>query len=172
MGLAKSNTTSSALIATAAAVSLTVAGIYYFHFKKIKMSCPFSGASSGDGKCPYANAAKSYPGAAKATDSGVVTGLTDKRTSDGMGLPDAMSQATIDMIVATAPAVAPKMLDITKCFYAKVLGKHPELKQFFNPAVRRVQTCRLSCSCRTRMNVLTMLSFLTFFYVLTFLFPY
>eukprot|EP00536_Pseudo-nitzschia_multiseries_P008034 jgi/Psemu1/197066/e_gw1.197.39.1 len=45
-----------------------------------------------------------------------------------------MSQATIDMIVATAPAVAPKMLDITKCFYTKVLGKHPELLQFFNPA--------------------------------------
>ena len=53
-----------------------------------------------------------------------------------MGLPTELSTATIDMIVATAPAVAPKMLDITKCFYSKVLSKHPALLQWFNPAVR------------------------------------
>eukprot|EP00537_Pseudo-nitzschia_pungens_P005106 CAMPEP_0172368360 /NCGR_PEP_ID=MMETSP1060-20121228/26675_1 /TAXON_ID=37318 /ORGANISM="Pseudo-nitzschia pungens, Strain cf. cingulata" /LENGTH=452 /DNA_ID=CAMNT_0013092921 /DNA_START=75 /DNA_END=1433 /DNA_ORIENTATION=- len=99
--------------------------------------CPVSGAtatsSSSEAKCPFSGASAAYPNAAKAVD-GIVTSLTDKRSSEGMGLPEAMSQATIDMIVATAPAVAPKMLDITKCFYGKVIGKHPELLQFFNPS--------------------------------------
>mmetsp|Transcript_12651 Transcript_12651/g.26831 ORF Transcript_12651/g.26831 Transcript_12651/m.26831 type:complete len:443 (+) Transcript_12651:138-1466(+) len=91
-----------------------------------------------ESKCPFAaafsKAATSYPDAAKANKDGIVTNLTNKRSSEGMGLPEALSQTTIDTIVATAPAVAPKMLDITKCFYTKVLGKHPELKQFFNTA--------------------------------------
>ena len=103
--------------------------------------CPVSGST---GKCPVSfssatAAATSYPNAAKTNKDGVVTALNGKRSSDGMGLPASMSQATIDMIVATAPAVAPKMLDITKCFYTKVLGKPPELKQHFNTAVRTIQ---------------------------------
>jgi len=94
--------------------------------------CPISGTA---GKCPFTSqAATSYPDAAKMNKDGVITNLINKRSSEGMGLPEGMSQATIDMIVATAPVVAPKVLDITKCFYTKVLGKHPELKQFFNTA--------------------------------------
>lgn len=109
------------------------------------MSCPVSNnnASATGGKCPfssastattaYPNVAKSYPNAAQKTKEGVVTNLNNvKRSSEGMPLPTSMSKATTDMIIATAPAVAPKMLDITKCFYAKVIGKHPELKQYFN----------------------------------------
>mmetsp|Transcript_14049 Transcript_14049/g.29676 ORF Transcript_14049/g.29676 Transcript_14049/m.29676 type:complete len:455 (+) Transcript_14049:197-1561(+) len=99
--------------------------------------CPISGASStSESKCPFTGPTKvmSYPNAAKANDKGIITGLTNKRSSDGMGLPDAISPSNIDLIVATAPVVAPRMLDITKCFYTNVLGKHPELLQFFNPA--------------------------------------
>jgi hypothetical protein len=103
-------------------------------------------------KCPFSfNAVTSYPDAAKAittttaagkdgstgTDTVIITNLTNPRSSDGMGLPAELSKKTIDMIVATSPAVAPKMLDITKCFYAKVLPKHPGLLQWFNPAVRK-----------------------------------
>ena len=95
--------------------------------------CPVSGNT---GKCPFANAATSYPDAAKLNKDGVVTSLDVKRSSDGMGLPTSMSQETIDMIIATAPAVAPKMLDITKHFYGKVLGKIPALKNVFNTSVR------------------------------------
>ena len=101
--------------------------------------CPMSGAV---GKCPFAaamdasKAPTSYPNAAKLNKDGVVTNLDVKRSSDGMGLPAEMSQATIDMIVATAPAVAPKMHEITKNFYSRVVGKHPELMQYFNMAVR------------------------------------
>lgn len=121
--------------------------------------CPVSGST---GKCPFASAATSYPNAAKLNKDGVITNLSNKRSSDGMGLPEAMSQATIDMIVATAPAVAPKMLDITKCFYAKVLGKHPELKQFFNPAhnvpVSDHQPQALAASCIAYATNITDLS--------------
>jgi len=94
--------------------------------------CPFSSAAANESSFP--NAATSYPDAAKLNKEDIITNLTVKRTSDGMGLPAAMSQDTIDMIVATAPAVAPKMLDITKCFYEKVLGRHPGLKKYFNVA--------------------------------------
>jgi len=102
--------------------------------------CPVSGNA---GKCPFAsaaaseiafpNVATSYPDAAKLTKEGIISNMTDvKRTSEGLGLPEAMSQETIDMIVATAPAVAPKMLDITKCFYEKIITRHPSLKKYFN----------------------------------------
>jgi len=64
----------------------------------------------------------------------VVSGLTNKRGSGGMDLPSKLSQKTIDTIVATAPVVAPKALDITSNFYGRVIGKHPELLAFFNPA--------------------------------------
>ena len=94
-----------------------------------KRKCPVSGQT---GVCPISNAATSYPDAAKLNKDGVVTSLNVKRSSEGMGLPDSMSQETIDMIIATAPAVAPKMLDITKHFYGKVLGKIPALKNIFN----------------------------------------
>lgn len=88
-----------------------------------------------ESKCPFAaHCTGGKYAAATANKEGVVTSLTNDRTSDGMGLPAEMSKATIDMIVATAPTVAPKMLDITKCFYGKILTKHPELLQFFNPA--------------------------------------
>lgn len=60
--------------------------------------------------------------------------LTCRRSSDGMGLPDAMSKETVDMIVATAGVVAPQALTITKTFYGGVLKKHPELLTYFNPA--------------------------------------
>lgn len=101
---------------------------------KAESKCPMSGKT---GTCPFAamsKAATSYPNAAKLNKDGVVTNLNVKRSSEGMGLPAAMSQETLDMIIATAPAVAPKMLDITKHFYGKVIGKHPELMQYFNPA--------------------------------------
>mmetsp|Transcript_32273 Transcript_32273/g.59182 ORF Transcript_32273/g.59182 Transcript_32273/m.59182 type:complete len:453 (+) Transcript_32273:165-1523(+) len=99
--------------------------------------CPVSGKSGIS--CPAAssnanNVATSYPNAAKLNDDGIITNLNNKRSSEGMGLPSSMSQETIDMIIATAPVVAPKALDITKCFYGKVMGNHPELKQFFNTA--------------------------------------
>lgn len=98
-------------------------------------TCPMSGSTAATATATANKAPTSYPGAAKANaDTGVITNLFDKRSSEGMGLPAAMSDTTIEMIVATAPAVAPKLLDITKCFYTKVMGKHPELKQFFNPA--------------------------------------
>ena len=111
-------------------------------------------------KCPFSfNAVTSYPDAAKATTTTttgkdgtrstspvtVITNLANPRSSDGMGLPTELSTATIDMIVATAPAVAPKMLDITKCFYSKVLSKHPALLQWFNPAVRTVYNDNEAC---------------------------
>lgn len=51
-----------------------------------------------------------------------------------MGLPSEMKQQTVDTIAATAGVVAPKALDITKNFYKKVLGTHPELLEYFNPA--------------------------------------
>jgi len=65
---------------------------------------------------------------------GPVSKLTNKRGSEGMGLPGEMQQKTIDMIVATAPVVAPKALDITKNFYGNMLATHPELLEYFNPA--------------------------------------
>lgn len=65
---------------------------------------------------------------------GPVSTLKVKRGSDGMGLPGSMKKETVDIIVATAPVVAPKALDITKAFYTKMLGEHPELLAYFNPA--------------------------------------
>lgn len=86
-------------------------------------------------KCPFAHSAGgNYAPASLKEKEGIVTNLENDRSSDGMGLPSEMSKATIDMIVATAPVVAPKVLDITKCFYGTMLPKHPELLQFFNPA--------------------------------------
>jgi len=82
--------------------------------------------------CPFSAGGKYAP--ASLDKHGIITNLENARTSNGMGLPSEMSKVTIDTIVATAPAVAPKILDITKCFYGKVLPKHPELLQFFNPA--------------------------------------
>ena len=63
-----------------------------------------------------------------------VSTLTEKRGSDGMGLPDSMSPETIDIITATAGVVAPKSVDITSDFYTNVLKKPPGLLAFFNPA--------------------------------------
>eukprot|EP00931_Biecheleriopsis_adriatica_P027092 TRINITY_DN1634_c0_g1_i5.p1 TRINITY_DN1634_c0_g1~~TRINITY_DN1634_c0_g1_i5.p1 ORF type:complete len:438 (-),score=112.47 TRINITY_DN1634_c0_g1_i5:179-1492(-) len=63
-----------------------------------------------------------------------VSTLTNKRGSDGMGLPAAMKPETVATIAATAGVVAPKALDITKTFYKKMLGEHRELLAYFNPA--------------------------------------
>jgi len=99
------------------------------------ISTPSASSSNG---CPFSfsdtAAPTSYPNAAKATKEGIITNLLDKRSSDGMGLPTSLEKDVIDMIIATAPAVAPKILDITKRFYSNVLGAHPELLQFFNAA--------------------------------------
>jgi len=64
----------------------------------------------------------------------VITTLTESRGSDGMGLPTELSKKTIDTIVATAPVVGPRALEITSAFYKKVIGKHPGLLSIFNPA--------------------------------------
>jgi hypothetical protein len=145
------------IIATTTAVAVAVA--YYIYKikndnkngnKKTKTKCPFSFNNNA------AAAVTSYPDAAKAiattvTDKDgssssssstttttvvIITNLTNPRSSTGMSLPNELSTKTINMIVATAPVVAPNMLDITKCFYGKVLPKHPGLLQWFNPAVR------------------------------------
>jgi len=57
-----------------------------------------------------------------------------KRGSAGMGLPETLSDSAIETIVATAGAVAPKALDITKTFYGKMLSNNPDLLTYFNPA--------------------------------------
>jgi len=90
------------------------------------MSCPFK----------FDKAVKdSYPSAAKKDEkTGAVSNLSNPRGSDGMGLPAEMSQTTLDTITATTPVVGPKALTITKTFYAKVIGKHPGLLQWFNAA--------------------------------------
>lgn len=44
----------------------------------------------------------------------------------------ALSQSAIDMVKATAPAVAPHAKTIVANFYKKMLGSHPELYAFFN----------------------------------------
>lgn len=64
----------------------------------------------------------------------VVSTLTNSRGSADLGLPSSMSQEIVDTIVATAPAVAPQALAITSNFYKRVLGAHPSLLAFFNPA--------------------------------------
>jgi len=56
-----------------------------------------------------------------------------KRTSEGMGLPETLAEEHVQTIVATAPVVAPKALDITKCFYGKALTAAPQLLAYFNP---------------------------------------
>lgn len=63
-----------------------------------------------------------------------ISSLENKRGSEGMGLPTVLSQTTLDIIVATAPAVAPKCLEITSHFYSSVFAKLPSLLAFFNPA--------------------------------------
>jgi nitric oxide dioxygenase len=45
-----------------------------------------------------------------------------------------ISKQSIDIIKATAPVVAPHAKDITTLFYKKMLGRHPELFQYFNKA--------------------------------------
>eukprot|EP00934_Nitzschia_sp_Nitz4_P003742 Nitzschia sp. Nitz4//scaffold49_size126201//118729//120006//NITZ4_003663-RA/size126201-processed-gene-0.103-mRNA-1//-1//CDS//3329553212//3732//frame0 len=64
----------------------------------------------------------------------ILTTLTAARGSEGAGLPTALSDSTIDIVTATAPVVAPLALDITKNFYTRMLGNHPELLAYFNPS--------------------------------------
>lgn len=141
MGLAV-ETKNTAVLATLAAASIG-AGIYLYKnntksretmgSKEGSTSCPFARAARAAFKS-YPNAAKSYPDAAAAGADGIVTGLTNKRSSEDMGLPAELSQSAIDVVTTTTPAVAPHLLAITKNFYTRVLGSHPELLQFFNPA--------------------------------------
>jgi nitric oxide dioxygenase len=56
------------------------------------------------------------------------------RGSAGMGLPSEMKPETIDTVAATAGAVGPKALEITKTFYHRMFQAHPSLLSFFNPA--------------------------------------
>lgn len=70
----------------------------------------------------------------KMNGDSTISMLTNKRGSSGMGLPESMSKETLDLIVATAPVVAPKALEITTNFYSRILKKHPELLAFFNPS--------------------------------------
>jgi len=51
-----------------------------------------------------------------------------------MGLPESLSEEHIKTIAATAGAVAPQALNITKTFYGKMLVEHPDLLAYFNPA--------------------------------------
>lgn len=144
-------------------------GVYLQYLKSKTMTadtaeeskCPFSGTAGAS--CPFASkAATSYPNAAKKTKEGVITNLTGKRSSEGMGLPTAMSQATIDVIIATAPAVAPKMLDITKAFYGNALKAAPGLLQFFNPSnnipISEKQPAALAAACIAYATNITDLS--------------
>lgn len=135
------NNKSTALVVTAATTAAVILGYYLYqnnfnnknnHNKKKTMTT----TTTEGGKCPFHfDAVQSYPKAATTSKDGShITNLSNPRSSEGMGLPAALSQKTIDMIVATAPAVAPHMLNITKQFYGKILPKHPELLQFFNPA--------------------------------------
>jgi hemoglobin-like flavoprotein len=49
----------------------------------------------------------------------------------------ALSKHAIDTVKATAPAVAPHVQEITALFYNKMLGRHPELFQFFNKSSQK-----------------------------------
>jgi len=51
----------------------------------------------------------------------------------------ALSKHAIDTVKATAPAVAPHVQEITSLFYNKMLGRHPELFQFFNKSSQKTQ---------------------------------
>jgi nitric oxide dioxygenase len=64
----------------------------------------------------------------------VVSTLNFPRGSDGMNLPESLSEKTLDIVSATASVVSDAALDITKNFYHRMLGNHPELLAFFNPA--------------------------------------
>ena len=126
MGLAV-ETNYTAVLATLAAASIG-AGIYLYKnnaksrdamsSSKEGSACPFSGAAAKSGSaCPFAgaaaqekksypNAATSYPDAAAAGADGVVTGLTNKRSSEGMGLPAELSQSAIDVVMPAAHEAA------------------------------------------------------------------
>lgn len=91
------------------------------------------------GKCPFqfdrALKKDTYPeAAAQDSKTGVISNLSNPRSSDGMGLPTAMCPATLETVTATAPVVGPKALTITKTFYKNVIGAAPGLLQWFNPA--------------------------------------
>jgi hypothetical protein len=102
-----SHSHSTTVIATVAAASIG-AGLYlYNHNKSPEAStamspsaskCPFAGAAPS--AKAYPDAATSYPDAAAVNADGIVTGLTNKRSSEGMGLPAALSQSTIDLVVS------------------------------------------------------------------------
>lgn len=55
-----------------------------------------------------------------------------QRGSAGMGLPETLAEATVEMIGATAGVVAPRAEDITTTFYRNVFAKMPQLHAYFN----------------------------------------
>ena len=50
-----------------------------------------------------------------------------------------ISEESIKIIKATAPVVAEHVLEITTTFYAKLLGRHPELHDYFNETNQRTE---------------------------------
>mmetsp|Transcript_6861 Transcript_6861/g.7317 ORF Transcript_6861/g.7317 Transcript_6861/m.7317 type:complete len:515 (+) Transcript_6861:54-1598(+) len=152
------NNNKESIIATTAIAAASVVFIGYYIYKNnnnnnnnkqndnndtqksnTMISTPPPSAAASSSGCPFSRGTSkskaSYPNAAKRTKEGIITNLQDvKRSSEGMGLPTSLEKEVIDIILATAPAVAPQILDITKRFYTNVLGAHPELLQFFNAA--------------------------------------
>jgi nitric oxide dioxygenase len=137
------NNNNNTLIFTTAIAAIAATGLYFYSNNNKKEeeeeennsnsnSNSNSSTTTMSSKCPFSAGGKYCP--ASMHKEGLITNLENARSSEGMGLPAALSQATIDMIVATTPVVGPKVLDITKCFYGKVLPRHPGLLQFFNPA--------------------------------------
>ena len=50
-----------------------------------------------------------------------------------------ISEESIKIIKATAPVVAEHVLEITTSFYSKLLGRHPELHDYFNETNQRTE---------------------------------
>ena len=143
-----SSSSSSVLIPAVAFTSL----VGYTLFQKNYIRYSYTGSDTHNttmttatttGKCPFqfdrALKKDTYPeAAAQDSKTGVISNLSNPRSSDGMGLPTAMCPATLETVTATAPVVGPKALTITKTFYKNVIGAAPGLLQWFNPAVRTI----------------------------------
>eukprot|EP00213_Chloropicon_mariensis_P004074 CAMPEP_0197471532 /NCGR_PEP_ID=MMETSP1309-20131121/2487_1 /TAXON_ID=464262 /ORGANISM="Genus nov. species nov., Strain RCC998" /LENGTH=422 /DNA_ID=CAMNT_0043009339 /DNA_START=172 /DNA_END=1440 /DNA_ORIENTATION=- len=51
-----------------------------------------------------------------------------------MGEASGLSEKTIEIVKATAPVMADKGYEITKCMYAKMLGENEDVRALFNPS--------------------------------------
>lgn len=58
--------------------------------------------------------------------------LSSPECRNALGLPEALSPSTIDVVKATAPVVAAHVLTITSTFYKKMFHENPETIPFFN----------------------------------------